>query len=564
MASRIFRFVILALNALQALSSTHSRFLGNDEAAIRNISIANVEAQLSASLEAVLGGERSLILEQRLDTIEAAMWQTFQAVPKNKLGRLSPVASRHMVHNYFAAAHGWIINGLEPHGMNTNMTHVHQSTILLDKVPRLVEDLLEAKRVGHGLSLTDVVAMAAVLEQLIFDETLVLLETAYSFNGKRTSDLVESEALYDILDSYMLLFEQGTFANLSNPDKHHFIKQRRLKQNTNWHNVRIYVRDTVKNVEYMQQEGVNNMFGPAVFYTFEQASHFADHILQGYGRVQDTECRGMTQALAKLDPLGTGRIPLHVFYSQPHTADYQFKESTYYLQQVGALEERGDVRIANYVQGPSNCMAHSAYYSVCCLVACDGLMRELEGSIRAPQASPEQLLILVRNISSPSVDADRRHLSADLERKLHAIADRHRGAVPLHGRLFAQWMHFAFPQECPFPHVAQDVEVMRPSSWSGNGSGAKVLRETPDERKRLAREGAAVYAALPAGDPLVMEWSEEEILFLEEPQRRYSLVSTSMRLVLQLSMAATIVRIGLAGLRFANPGRAEKTSEYTV
>ena len=26
--------------------------------------------------------------------------------------------------------------------------------------------------------------------------------------------------------------------------------------------------------------------------------------------------------------------------------------------------------------------------------------------------------------------------------------------VPLHGRLFAQWMHYAFPRHCPFPHVS--------------------------------------------------------------------------------------------------------------
>jgi len=27
--------------------------------------------------------------------------------------------------------------------------------------------------------------------------------------------------------------------------------------------------------------------------------------------------------------------------------------------------------------------------------------------------------------------------------------------VPLHGRLFTQWLHFAFPHECPYPHITQ-------------------------------------------------------------------------------------------------------------
>merc|ERR1719237_1259013 len=39
--------------------------------------------------------------------------------------------------------------------------------------------------------------------------------------------------------------------------------------------------------------------------------------------------------------------------------------------------------------------------------------------------------------------------------KLSAIAAQNRGRVPLHGRLFAQWLHFAFPYECPYPHVTQ-------------------------------------------------------------------------------------------------------------
>ena len=54
----------------------------------------------------------------------------------------------------------------------------------VDRVPQLVEDSLEAKRAGHGLSLTEeVVAMAAGIEQLIIAETLVRMPTVYSFNG---------------------------------------------------------------------------------------------------------------------------------------------------------------------------------------------------------------------------------------------------------------------------------------------------------------------------------------------------------------------------------------------
>merc|ERR1719418_278630 len=126
------------------------------------------------------------------------------------------------------------------------------------------------------------------------------------------------------------------------------------------------------------------------------------------------------EALMQLDPEGNGRVPLSTFYSQPRSAEYQFKEAAHYLQKIGALDKASgtpQVRIANYVQGPSNCLVHAAYFSVCCLAPCHGIMRELEGSIRAPSALPEQLLMIVGNISSPSVDLPRQ-FSTGLQDKL--------------------------------------------------------------------------------------------------------------------------------------------------
>jgi len=544
------------------VASPNQHFLQGEGASGRRMSVHDVESRLSASFAATLSDQRS---GPRLDHIEAAMWQTFQAVPKNSHGRLSAVASRHILRNYFAATHGWIINGLEQHAMNTNVTDVHQSTILLDRVPQLVEDLVLAKRAGHGLSLTDVVAMAAALEKLIFDETLELLKVAYAFNEQKASELVNQRQLFDILDSYMLLFEQGSAADLTDSDKHHRIVNKLLKQDTNWHSVRMYVQDTVKNMEYMQKD-IRNPFVASV-YSFARVVQLAEKLIQGYGRVQDAECRKMTQALAQLDPEGTGRIPLHVFYSQPPTADYQFTESGYYLDSVGAMDTGGvpSVRIANYVQGPSNCMAHTSYYSVCCLVACEELMRELEGSIRAPQETPQQLLLLVGNLSSPSIDAPR-HLSPDLHSKMHTIAERHGGMVPLHGRLFAQWMHLAFPQECPFPHISADPELTRPSHWRRGGTAGKDLRVTPEDKKRLTEESASMSAGLPAGDALIMEWSEEEVLFLQEaPYRMFGgTLSTAMRLILQVSMGLAILRIGFESCRMVRPSAADKMCEITV
>merc|ERR1739845_120410 len=56
------------------------------------------------------------------------------------------------------------------------------------------------------------------------------------------------------------------------------------------------------------------------------------------------------------------------------------------------------------------------------------------------------------------------------------MGNRHGDSVPLHGRLMLQWMHFAFPYECPYPALksneipkdlryASDIEI---ASWQSN------------------------------------------------------------------------------------------------
>ena len=161
-------------------------------------------------------------------------------------------------------------------------------------------------------------------------------------------------------------------------------------------------------------------------------------------------------------------MPLGRFYSQPENAEYHFTETREYLRQIGALQESGSgdlhVRIANYMTGPSNCIASSSYYSVCCLNECESLMNELEAKVLAPTTTPQRLLSLVVNMSSASVDAPRT-IPAALEQKLRLIAKKNSGQIPLHGRLFAQWMHYAFPHECPYPQIAEDASVLTPRHW---------------------------------------------------------------------------------------------------
>merc|ERR1712217_150110 len=59
------------------------------------------------------------------------------------------------------------------------------------------------------------------------------------------------------------------------------------------------------------------------------------------------------------------------------------------------------------------------------------------------------------------------------------VAAQHDGRVPLHGRLFAQWMHHAYPHECPYPHKAGSTRPMGPDEWLAE-KGAEAVAEDHD------------------------------------------------------------------------------------
>jgi hypothetical protein len=306
-----------------------------------------------------------------------------------------------------------------------------------------------------------------------------------------------------------------------------------------------FERDAVLNFEYAQRHQTN----PFVVrrYSFNAAAEIMERLAQQYGKWQNSECRDMKAHLMELDPEGLGRVPLGLFYAQPQGSVYHFSESVEYLRRIGALDEtsidKPKVIVANYVAGPSNCIASSSYYSVCCLSECDGIFTDLEKHILAPAASPERLLSLASNMSD-------RAFSQGLVFKLESIAARHGGQVPLHGRLFAQWLHFAFPHECPFPSVVESSTALTASEWLDGDKYASM-----DERKQHME--SSVSSAAPAAEDFETGgmWSDYEVLPVVEqahsPLMQFG--SGLMRVVVQLAAVCVVVRSALHAWRTAFP-----------
>merc|ERR1719311_1936771 len=231
------------------------------------------------------GGARAAGLAK----IEASIWQTFQALPKNAAGRLSPRAVRYVVHGYFAKTHGWVIRGLEPTlaAADPNVTELHGATILQDKAPALVEGLLESRQAGRGLALEDVVVMVATLEHLVLHQSVSLLEASYALNEKSSLKKLGQNELEEVLTSYLILFGQGAKANLADGEYHRELKSY-LRQTVMhlWNATAEYGRDHLLNNEFLRR-GPSNPFGAQRF-PFETAVDVVQDIAlaMGNGRTE--------------------------------------------------------------------------------------------------------------------------------------------------------------------------------------------------------------------------------------------------------------------------------------
>merc|ERR1719510_1326020 len=140
------------------------------------------------------------------------------------------------------------------------------------------------------------------------------------------------------------------------------------------------------------------------------------------------------------------------------------------------------VVIPNYMQSQSNCLAGSSFYSVCCFDECEGLLGHVEEAVQGPSARPSQLATVVSGLHSDTVVAPR-NLSSALLARLDEIAKLHGGDVPLHGRLFAQWMHHAYPRECSFPHVSGTTNPKSPEEYEAS-EGLDALEATLEEMQK--------------------------------------------------------------------------------
>jgi hypothetical protein len=546
MAMKIATSLILA-SSVGLLNTADARALRNQEGPSGTINAEDLKKTLIEEIEKNFAsfGKRG-----RLARLEGALKPLFDSLPKNEHGNLGHSPVRYALHRIFVQRHGWYIKGLEPDGDSWNATS--PAGILKDRVSSYVEEIFEERLGGRGFNLHDTAVLAATLEHLIHDESQTRLSKSYELKKIPTDRELTRAQADTVLDEYMK-------HHLLSDDMASKVSERDMKDIfPGWAETQQFVRDIRGEIERTSTSGK---------LSFAAMTHVVEEVGERFGHFQNAECSAMKTKLIGLGDGGIGRVPLSSFYKTSVDGDhFEFQESEQYLRQLGALDDTDpshpSVIIPNYIQSATNCIASESLYSVCCLNECEQLMSHLEQEIDAPDAAPTRIAAIVASLPSSTVEAPRA-LSAGLIEKLDEAAATHGGTVQLHGRLFGQWMHHAFPRECPFPHVAGSTNPQTPDEWMS------VQGQESFATKAEMRKYTDNAKPLEAGRELNL-WHIEEELLVPFPSKSsskgrsslwfiFSVVMLSAALISVASRATAPVKAAKAALEsLSNPDEIAK------
>jgi len=482
-----------------------------------------------AVVETLGGGNRTL------DATREKLRPMWSALAKNQQGRIDRRSLRYALHRYFLHAHSLSLVGLEP--LQANSSH-SEAALLTAFAPDYVRGLVEGRNAGHGFSFEDTVALVAVLEHLVVETGHGMLEAAYQAKGLKAAAGMSRQQLVEVMQAFMVRFMLGNEGAdvVAEVDRNPKMLQEVFDD---WKVLSSFAEGQIRTFEYSRWSGysagtVRNGRSSKVHWqvrldrgALSQSFEFADaqavagSIAMSFGSFWTTECSRIKGLLMDMDRGATGRVKLADFHHAALNGEWRFGESADYLRQLGALDESSAllgprVIIPNYLQSASNCIVTQEHYRVCCKNECEDYLSEIEAAVGAPTATPELVLAVVGNITT-SLDDECAKIPASLMTQLFDIANSHDGSISLHGRLFAQWLHYVFPQDCPFPHKSGTTVAMSPTEF-----GQEFMATKEEMNMSASQTTAAQARTSPAEEEIVVpeddwmtQWNHEEELLTE-------------------------------------------------
>jgi len=491
--------------------------------------------------------------------IEEQLHPMFAALPKNKHGRLDSASVRYALHRYFMHKHGWYVNGLG--AANSTDDTSSASSIMKARAPSFIQHVFEQRLHGQGLDHHELAVFAATLTDLIHNEVSGNLQEVYANLELPTAGPVTEEEFDIATKAYLLGYLSGGREEVTTLDELPAVELSWDGDYPAWKDTLMWASDLKVAIDTADKDR-RNPFTQRRWRSFEQQMSFLQECGHLLGPYQNLECHTLKDLLSEMEDDGTGRVPLSRFYRGGVEGDWTFSESVEYLRHIGALDDtnpkRMSVIIPNYIQSQSNCLAGSSFYSVCCSDECEGLMQHLERDIATPSAAPGRIAEVVSGLHSDTVDAPR-NLSAALLDRLQGIGRLHGGYVPLHGRLFAQWMHHAYPRECPFPHVSGTTTPMSPADWMDHhdiDNAEATMEEMQLHHSRLEHEASVE-------EDVTLPWIHVEELLLPE-ESGGSWLSAKLRWAMAVAVLASFAVPLLHSQVAASSSNAGKLERFLV
>merc|ERR1719356_1385859 len=382
-------FVCLAAGTMMRAAANGQFFLGSREQhfTLHNHGVSDLLSKLGQ----VIGQDQRQATERRIDRLEDALRPMFKAMPKDRSNRLSAVSVRYVLHRLFVQRHGWLMIGLQNDGDNWNSsspTEIFKATAG-DGVHKVFDETLSST----GFTLHQVAIFAATLENLVHNDNIERLQVAYRMMGvsPEPANLSEDKA-YKVIKAYMMMYVLSLDHGSLRQPQFEEASEAILSIYPTWPDTETFAKEV--------RRSVLADVSPSERTSWNTTLRVLEEVGERYGKWQNKECHDLKKTLIGMEDPGTGRVPLARFYkSALDNISWQFMESVPYLRQLGALDENDpeakSVVIPNYVYSPSNCVASSTFYSVCCIDECEALLGVLERSFEAPDATAKEIAELV-------------------------------------------------------------------------------------------------------------------------------------------------------------------------
>jgi len=488
-----------------------------------SFTVQMLDRDLQTAMEEVMGCGSRKASPEALERIKFAVQPMWNTMPKNTYGKLEWRSLRYVAHRYFMQKSSMLIRGMEP-SLALSEETTGAAEILANTVPSHVNEMLGGDQSKQGYAIDDGVALLAALEQLVFDSEAHLLEDVYTTLRVSNQRHLSRKHMRRLLEGYMVHWMLG-----EDKDSIRILMQNRSLLEAgfpHWQDLKGFVDGRIRLMDFQRAKSLSPGVGRSMMdasFSFDDAHTVIGGITSSFQAYWESECVTMKQQLVEMDKSGTGRVKLSDFYGTGMDEDWRFGESEAYLRELGVLDESSpwlgkQVVIPNYLLAASNCIVSTPHYLICCQNECETLLREIEDGIGEPMANPADILRIVNNLTSSGME-DSPVVEGGLSEQLHKVAQSHGGKVPLHGRLFAQWMHYAYPRECPFPHKTgtfSKAHTLTPEKYGDNYiASAESMVEVVTQAASLANETAGQEPPANKDEQWMSQWSLEEELFAD-------------------------------------------------